>query len=95
MSGSRADVDTYIPAYRGGPEDGRRDDRDDRRRWDDRDDRGYGRAPGPPMRDRLDYGDDRGRGGLSRSRSKSPMRERDGRVRDREPLDSRDRDYRR
>lgn len=83
--GSGRDVDTYIPSY--GPDPGRRDDR---RRWGDRDDRRPNRD-----RDRLDY-DDRGRNGLTHSRSRSPIRERDrDRIREREPLE-RDRDvYRR
>jgi serine/threonine-protein kinase BUR1 len=90
VPGGPRDVDTYIPSY--GPESGRREDRprDDRRRWDDRDERRHDRD-----RDRLDY-DDRGRNGRTRSRSRSPVRERErDRVRERDPL-SRERDvYRR
>jgi len=79
-AGAGAHVDTYIPSY--GPESGRREERprDDRRRWDERDDRRHA-----PHRDRLDY-DDRSRTGHTRSRSRSPLRERE-RIRDRESLD--------
>ncbi|KAI1433509.1 kinase-like protein [Xylaria sp. CBS 124048] len=65
--GSRADVDTYIPSYRGGRDD--RPHRDDRRRRDDWDDRRHDWD----RRDR-DH-DDRGR--ISMTRSRSPVRERD------------------
>lgn len=75
-------VDTYIPAY--GPDSGRRDDR---RRWDDRDDRRHNRD----RSDRLDY-DERSRTGRTRSRSRSPVRERTDRVRERDPVDRADRD---
>jgi serine/threonine-protein kinase BUR1 len=83
-------IDTYIPSY--GPDSGRREERprDERRRWDDRDDRRHDRD-----RDRLDY-DDQGRNGRTRSRSRSPVRDREReRIRERDPL-SRERDvYRR
>ncbi|KUJ20198.1 Pkinase-domain-containing protein [Mollisia scopiformis] len=80
-------VDTYIPSY--GPDGGRRDDRGprdrderprDRRPRDDRDDR--------PRhdRDRLDYDDRRSKRTRSRSRSPLPDRDRGDRPRERDPL---------
>jgi serine/threonine-protein kinase BUR1 len=85
-------IDTYIPSY--GPDSVRRDDRgprdrDDRprdRRRDDRDDRP--RHDG--HRDRLDYDDRRSRRTRSRSRSPLPERDRGERPREREPLPERD-----
>lgn len=76
----RGGADVYVPSY----SSGRRDDRvrDERARWDDRDDR---RHPSHPHRERLDY-DDRSRGGHTRSRSRSPLPPRE-RIRDRESLD--------
>lgn len=86
---ARSDMDTYIPSY--GPDSGRRgrddrprDDWSDRRRRDDRRDRGLEYEEHGPAH--------------ARSRSRSPMRDRPrDRGRDRESLDrDRDRDlYRR
>ncbi|KAI0199038.1 kinase-like protein [Astrocystis sublimbata] len=79
-----ANIDTYIPSYRGGrderPPREDRPPRDDRRRRDDRDERRYDWD----RRDR-DH-DDRSRASRTRSRSRSPGRERER---------DRDRDYRR
>jgi serine/threonine-protein kinase BUR1 len=87
-------IDTYIPSY--GPDSTRppREDiprsRDDRpRRREDRDDRRHDRDRGHRDRDALDY-DEHSRSGRTRSRSRSPVRERA--VRERDPLDTRDRD---
>jgi serine/threonine-protein kinase BUR1 len=82
-SGS-ANIDTYIPTY--GPDSGRPERRDDRRRRDDRDDRGERRhhSDRDRERERIDY-DDRSRSGRTRSRSRSPVRDRDRRSRD--PVD--------
>lgn len=85
-------IDTYIPSY--GPDNVRRDDRgprdrDDRprdRRRDERDDR----LRHDGHRDRLDYDDRRNRRTRSRSRSPLPERDRGDRPREREPLPERD-----
>ncbi|KAI0012796.1 Pkinase-domain-containing protein [Xylariaceae sp. FL0662B] len=73
--GNRPDVDTYIPSYRGGRDDrpprDERPPREDRRRWDDRDDRRHDWD-----RRERDY-DDRSRASQTKSRSRSPIRERD------------------
>ncbi|KAI0547266.1 kinase-like protein [Xylaria curta] len=77
--GGGANIDTYIPSYRGGRDDRPpredRPPRDDRRRRDDREERRHDWD----RRDR-DY-EDRGRASRTRSRSRSPI---PGRDRDRD-----------
>ncbi|KAI1261308.1 kinase-like protein [Xylariaceae sp. FL1019] len=70
---SRPDVDTYIPSYNGAGDERPREHRparDDRHRYDDRDrdDR---------RRDYRDRYDDRARTSMTRSRSRTPVRDRD------------------